>query len=288
MKLALGTVQFGLAYGVANRQGQIALEEVRAIIAHARDSGIDTLDTAIAYGDSEQRLGSIGVTEWRVVSKLPAIPDDCADIDGFVADNVRGSLERLQIDALHGMLLHQPQQLLGPRGNELYASLQQLKSDGLVHKIGASIYTPEQLDVLFEHYPLDIVQAPFSVLDRRVEQSGWLTQLRRTGVETHVRSVFLQGLLLMKPTDRPAKFTRWASQLARFDDWVAHSGMTALQACLVHVASFTAIDRVVVGIDSLRHLEELIISCSLPAAAAPEQLAATDVELLDPLAWLRL
>jgi len=198
MKLGIGTVQFGLNYGVANRQGQVSQDEAKAILGHAWASGMDTLDTAIAYGDSEQRLGEIGIRDWRVVSKLPSIPDGCSDISQWVTDSVNESLQRLKVKCLYGLLLHQPKQLLGQAGGRLYSVLQQLKRDGRIEKIGISIYDPEELDAVCSHYHLDMVQAPFNIFDRRLIDSGWLARLAEQDTELHVRSVFLQGLLLMK------------------------------------------------------------------------------------------
>src|SRR3990172_7099104 len=111
MKLALGTVQFGLPYGVANLHGQVSFDEARAILNYAETAGLDMLDTAVAYGNSEQHLGEIGVTQWQVVSKLPAIPEACADVAAWVGASVEASLQRLQIRQLHGLLLHSPAQL---------------------------------------------------------------------------------------------------------------------------------------------------------------------------------
>jgi aryl-alcohol dehydrogenase-like predicted oxidoreductase len=209
VKLALGTVQFGLDYGIANQQGQVPVDEAGAILDLAFAHGVDTLDTAVAYGNCEQRLGEIGVGGWRVISKLPAIPDGCKDIYRWVADEVTASLRRLHITCLSGLLLHRPRQLLEDGGDRLYKVLQQLKDEGRVQKIGVSIYEPAELDELFDRYQLDLVQAPFNILDGRLIDSGWLARLPEQGVELHVRSIFLQGLLLMHAGERPKKFHRW-------------------------------------------------------------------------------
>lgn len=287
MKLALGTVQFGLPYGVANQRGQVSLQEAGAIIARACAAGVDTFDTAIGYGDSENRLGTIGVAGWRAVSKLPAIPVGCADLTAWVRDSVEGSLQRLQLDSLYGLLLHQPNELLGPNGPQLYAALNDVQARGLVKKIGISTYLPSQLETILSQFKLDLVQAPFSVLDRRLIATGWLQRLEDRGVELHVRSVFLQGLLLMPANVRPSKFSRWAPLWGRFDAWLAESGFTPLQACLGYAMSFPQIARVVVGVDGLQHLEEILAVRSFDPSAAPKELATEDVDLLDPLAWLR-
>ena len=209
--LSLGTAQFGLPYGVANQRGQISLDDARAILRCAESAGIDTLDTAIAYGDSEDRLGEIGVASWQVISKLPGIPEDCTDVATWVSHAVEASLCRLGISQLRVLLLHCPAQLLSEQGEVLYAALAQQKRNGLVKKIGVSIYEPDELNALCLNFDFDVVQAPFNIFDRRMIDSGWLVRLSQRGIEVHVRSVFLQGLLLQQPVDRPIKFQRWRS-----------------------------------------------------------------------------
>ena len=145
-RLVLGTAQLGMPYGIANRQGQICADEARAMLVYAENAGIIMLDTAIAYGQSETRLGEIGVSRWQVVSKLPAVPDACHDVHAWVLKSVESSLRRLRISQLKGVLLHRPDQLLGDFGPALYRALDCLKEQQLVEKIGISIYDPTELD----------------------------------------------------------------------------------------------------------------------------------------------
>ncbi len=284
-RLALGSAQFGLPYGIANRSGQVSPDELARILARARVGGMDTLDTAIAYGESELRLGQAGVAEWKVVSKLPTLPVECGDVGRWVEDNVSASLQRLGIGSLYGLLLHRSANLVGPSGEELYSALQRLKSRGVVHKIGASVYDPEELDALAERCRLDLVQAPFNIVDRRLESSGWLQRLRVTGVELHTRSVFLQGLLLMSPEQRPAKFDRWAALWALWERWLGDEHLDAAQACLGFVLRHPQIDRVVVGVDSVAQLSGLL-ERSVPASvAAPAAMSSRDPDLINPSQW---
>lgn len=285
MRLALGTAQFGFAYGIANAGGQIDRDEARAIISRAWAAGIDTMDTAIAYGQSEQRLGEVGVHAWHVVSKLPALPNDCTDISSWVNASVEGSLARLKVGRLRGLLLHRPQQLLGPQGKALHHALVQLKDSGKVEKIGISIYGPDELDELWPHYQFDLVQGPFNVFDRRLAVSGWLPRLHGEGVEIHVRSVFLQGLLLATPGTPPVGFDRWAPLWSAWQTWLRDAGLTPLQASLGHALSFPEISRVIVGVDSLRQLNEILHAASLGALSAPDFLASDDPDLLNPARW---
>lgn len=284
-RLALGTAQFGLPYGVANHTGQVGRHEAGAILAHARDAGMDTLDTAMAYGESELRLGEIGVEGWKVISKLPAIPPSCPDVAVWVQESVRGSLARLRIPRLSGLLLHRPQELLGGQGQILYRSLSLLKEQGLVVKIGVSIYGPEELDALNPHFRFDLVQAPFNIVDRRMATSGWLKKLHQSGTEVHIRSAFLQGLLLMDERRRPAYFQRWQPLWKEWHCWLVEQAVSPLQACLGFVLAQPEVDRVVLGIDSLEHLRGILVSAGAPTVAPPTTLASQDLDLINPARW---
>lgn len=284
-KLALGTVQFGLPYGVANTCGQVGAPQAAAILQRARGADMDTLDTAISYGDSEQRLGDIGVHGWRVVTKLQAFPEEHPNIREWAVENVYGSLSRLRISRLSGLLLHRPLQLLEKNGRGCWAALQGLKSDGYIEKVGFSIYQPEDLDALWPSFRPDLVQAPYNLLDRRLEKSGWLERMNEAGVEVHVRSVFLQGLLLMSSADRPRKFERWASTWKAVDDWLEANGITALHAALGLAIANPSIARVIVGVDGLAQLEEILAAATLRIDEFPSRLSVDDGDLINPSRW---
>lgn len=288
MKLALGTVQFGLNYGVANTSGQVSSEVARDILQHAHQSGIDTLDTAIAYGESESVLGKIGVQPWKVVTKLPAVPDGCTDVTQWVQAQVEGSLERMGIHSLHGLLLHRPGQLLEGIGAELIAALQSLKANGLASKIGISVYGPAELDALYGRYTFDLVQAPLNILDRSLVDSGWAQRLKNDGVEVHTRSAFLQGLLLMPKEKRHAKFERWQDIWSVWDQWLAEIGLSPLQACLRFANPLDCIDRVVVGVDKLAQLEEIIAAAEGVLPSLPQFKVLQDDRLVNPATWNQL
>lgn len=284
-RLAIGTVQFGIPYGIANARGQVTREEAAEILARAWAAGVDTLQTAVAYGESEARLGEIGVGQWNVVSKLPALPRDGRDAAAWVIEQVRGSLTRLGLERIDSLMLHRGADLLEEQGPALYASLERLKSAGSVGKIGVSIYSPTELDSLIPRFPMDLVQAPFNVMDRRLESSGWLDRLGSEGIEVHARSAFLQGLLLMSAEDRPPYFARWERELGAWDTWLLDSGVPAVEASLGFVMSFPGIDRVVVGVDSLSQLEELLQSCDAPFPEPPAALDVSDEALVNPALW---
>ena len=281
-RLALGTVQFGLDYGVANQDGRVSLDETARILGVAQDAGIDTLDTAIGYGDSEARLGEIGVADWRIVSKLPELPLEVDDVADWVESCVVGSLERLGVDRLHGLLLHRPAELLGEHGIALNAALLDVRRVGLAEKVGVSVYGPDELDSVWDDR-FDLVQAPFNVFDRRLVTSGWLGRLVEHGVEIHTRSTFLQGLLLME--DWPAYFDRFAGWHEAWTAYCSAENATLVEASLGFVLAQSGIDRIVVGVDTAEQLEEILAVGNLPMALPPDRLASDDLDLIDPSRW---
>jgi aryl-alcohol dehydrogenase-like predicted oxidoreductase len=284
-KLALGTVQFGQRYGIANTLGQPSLQEVGSILSRAATAGLDTLDTAVAYGDSERVLGSVGVSDWRIVSKLPRLPDGVHEVASWVDGQVRASLQRLQVPALDGLLLHHPADLVGSRGEAYRAALRSIKAAGLSRAVGVSIYDPEELERLWTHWRPDIVQAPLNVFDRRLIAGGWLARLRTAGVTVHTRSAFLQGLLLMPPARRPAWFDPWRPLLDRWWEWCRSQGVTPLQAALAFVLSQAGVDRVIVGVDSGLQLDEVLAAAAAGAPTAGADMSSDDRTLLEPLRW---
>lgn len=285
-RIALGTVQFGIPYGIANKVGQVAREEAKAMLQVAGAAGIDTIDTAIAYGDSEACLGAVGTKGFKLITKLPSVPDDCADVGIWVDQQFQSSIARLGVTAIYGLLLHRPEQLLGPNGTALYRALQVLKDAGKVERLGVSIYSPSELDALIPQYRLDLVQVPFNLVDQRLYRTDCLHRLKDSGVEVHTRSVFLQGLLLMANADMPPKFAPWNDLWCRWQQWLADHEMSAVQACLAFPMSFPEIDRVVVGADSVSQLTQILdLTKSLATYRLPD-LRCDDESLINPGKWM--
>jgi aryl-alcohol dehydrogenase-like predicted oxidoreductase len=286
-RLALGTAQLGQRYGIANRQGQPDLDEARAIVAAARGAAIDTVDTAMVYGDSERVLGTVGVAGLRVITKLAPLSGDVADLPRRLRLDVVASLERLGAPRVYGLLLHRPADVLGPHGPTLIAALRALQDEGLVSRIGVSIYDPSELESLSSALDIGIVQAPYNVFDRRLESSGWLDRLAGMGCEVHTRSAFLQGLLLLDAPERPPQFAAWDGLWQGWRAWLADLRMTPLAAALGFVLRNPAIARVVVGVETADQLRGIVHAANALPVDAPASLACADLDLIDPSRWKR-
>ena len=199
-----------------------------------------------------------------------------------------GGKSRLRVMHLTGLLLHRPNQLFGPKGRTLWKSLQKLKHNGVVEKIGYSVYDPGELDRLWPHFRPDLVQAPYNVLDRRLVTSDWLQRMSEVGVEVHVRSVFLQGLLLMSQSDRINKFDRWSTIWSAWNAWLNSNGFTAIQACLSIVMAEPRISKVIIGVDTLHQLKEILSSTGIKITEYPRELDTNDLDLINPSRWSSL
>ena len=286
MRLALGTAQFGLTYGLTNH-GQVPFSMVKSILNTASSNDINTLDTAIDYGDCEARLGKMDTSNFKLVTKLPKFPDGC-DITSWITSQVNDSFVRLGINNIYGLLLHKPEQLLGSDGPKIYRSLELLKEKGLVKKIGISIYSPKELDVLIPNFHFDLVQAPLNLIDNRLINTGWMRRLKDAGIEIHTRSTFLQGLLLLKQENIPSKFLQWNNVWNQWHQWLSDSSVSALQASLSFPLSFPEIDQVIVGVNSPDQLLEIISASRNTLKNNLPNLASEDENLINPSNWLKL
>ena len=284
-KLAIGTATFGMNYGTFNSFGQIDTNQANQILALAIDKNIDTIDTAISYGESEKVLGSIGVQNWKIISKIPPVEIGTASISQWVDSQVNESLKRLNIPKIYALLLHQPEQLRKPYGSKIWSALCELKKQKRVSKIGYSIYDPSELDDLWTEFKPDIIQAPFNLIDRRMLTSGWLNKLHDRNCEVHVRSVFLQGLLLSKTSNMPKFFKAWSSLWDNYIEWQAAQNISPLEACMGFVLSFPQISKIIVGVDSLRQFEQ-VVNCKFPGLRNfPEEISTDDINLINPRKW---
>lgn len=292
MKLALGTVQFGLRYGVANTSGQPPEEVVSDILRRAAAAGVKVLDTACLYGDSESVLGRClpAGHDFRIVTKTPKFSGmEGASAVAALNAAFAESCVRLRVPGVYGLLAHDANDLLGTQGEMLWQAMSALRAAGRVSRIGASVYNGAQIDALLQQYPLDLVQLPLSLLDQRLIHGGKLDRLQARGVEIHVRSVFLQGALLMSPDALPLQLAGLRPQLRELVARSNRLGILPLQAALRFAAALPQVSSVVCGVDSVAHFDELTAALNppLPAldAADAAACASTEAKLLDPSQW---
>lgn len=253
-------------------------------------AGIRCLDTAAAYGEAEMRIGrflrerSLQRTV-SVVTKLTV-----GDVNGGISLRAALAASRRRLGVVPaGVLLHDPELLAGWHG-PLGDALRAARAEGAVGAIGVSVYHPQQFAAALAMPELDIVQAPFNVLDRRVEQAGLLEQARTRGIRVMLRSVFLQGLLLLDPARCPPGLEFARPRLRRWHELCVRRQVDPLVAALRFVMQRAQPDTVVVGCESQAQLRGLLAAANGPDLSSAmlaelEQLASSDTRLLDPTRW---
>ena len=282
-RLGLGAAQFGLDYGVSNRRGRTPEAEVAAILNRAAEAGLGVIDAAAAYGDAERVLGAAlpRPCPFLVVTKISSAagPDD-------VETEARASLGRMGLDHAYGLLLHSAGDLEGPRGVEVWARMRRLQAAGLFRKIGVSAYASDDPVRLARRWKPDLMQLPVSLLDQRLIVEGALDRLADMGVEIHLRSIFLQGLLFLEADRLPPALATVAPRLVEIRDRIAAGGSTPHAAALHFALSRPEASAVIVGVTSATELEATIAAASAPAPVLDWPDLRLDHPLaLDPHRW---
>tara|TARA_R110000868_G_scaffold155691_6_gene382164 strand:+ start:32377 stop:33246 length:870 start_codon:yes stop_codon:yes gene_type:complete len=280
--IILGTAQFGMDYGVVNHDGQPSVEQAQKTLKYFFENGGQWLDTAPAYGTSEELLGHLlkGMPQTKIISKTSVDPEL-----GY-SQSVESSLQKLKVDKLGCLLVHRPDALLGNK--ELQKELIGLKEKGLVSKVGISVYDPQLAIDLLRQFQFDVLQTPCNVFDQRVLATEVSDNLVEHSVEVHCRSIYLQGLLLTECQKIPKKFAKYSSLFKDYSDNLEKLRISHMQAALGFISSHDDLHKYVIGVDSEEQLKELA-RCEIPRDLSPkffDQFAQPSKEILiDPSRW---
>ena len=283
-RIAIGSAQFGMSYGIANSKGKTSFSELSKILNAASKLGINTIDTASTYGESESNLGKFGVEKWKVISKLPPI-NNSEVISDLITKNFELSLKKLKLKSLYGLLIHRPENLLSDHGKNILKAMQKLKEKGLVKKIGVSIDDINDINLIIPKFSIDLIQTPFNIIDQRLKTSGWLSRIKDLNIELHTRSAFLQGLLLMNQNLRPNKFNRWNKIWENWDKLLKDSEKKPHEICLGFVLSHLEIDKVVLGFDNLNQFLNVLNKAEPIKFNLPLNILCNDLNLINPSHW---
>lgn len=249
-KIVLGTVQFGIDYGINNQSGRVSEQNVFSILDYANTHEIDMLDTAPVYGDSEQVLGRYlkQKNSFKIISKIPRHIN-------HVIDAYNSSIKNLSIHQLYGYLFHSYDTFI--ENPQLYDQLLALKTQGKIKKIGFSLYYPNELDYLLDHrIEFDLIQIPYNIFDQRFQ--AYFKILKEKNVEIHVRSIFLQGLFFKDPNTLSDHFSTVKEKLLNLHKFSKINKIPLNALCLLFGCSNQSIDKVVLGVDSIANLMENI------------------------------
>ncbi|MBI5683047.1 MAG: aldo/keto reductase [Deltaproteobacteria bacterium] len=289
MKIGLGTVQFGIDYGISNHNGKTPLDEVEKILDVAMRNGISVIDTAALYGTSEEVLGKTlpECHRFKIVTKTPRFTSSAITSDDVrrLEDSFFQSLHKMKCAAIYGLLFHNADDLLSENGHILFNKMTDLKQKGLVEKIGVSVYTALQIDEILGKFQIDIIQLPINVFDQHLLVSGHLSKLKKRGVEIHVRSAFLQGLLLMSSETLPPFFDSVREHLKDYQRTIHQHGLTLVRAALGFLINIPDIDFIICGVNNHTQLKEICREAVPVESIDFSRFALSDGEILNPSNW---
>jgi aryl-alcohol dehydrogenase-like predicted oxidoreductase len=291
-RLVLGTAQFGEKYGVANRMGKPDTATAESIVEEAWKGGIREFDTAQGYGDSEIVLGkalnSLGIAaDVKIISKFHPRLKHSDSVS--LRQALEQTLVHLGVPRLYGLMLHREDLLdLWDRG--LKETFMGFLNDGLTEHLGVSVYTPEKAIQALKTDGIHLVQVPSNLLDRRFEKAGVFSEAARCGKGIYVRSVFLQGLLIMNVRDLPESMRFATSVIKRLVTFAEKTGFSLKQLALGYVRSAYPANKVLFGSETVQQVRENLTlwSTQLPldvVAKVRREFGNVPEKILNPTLW---
>lgn len=287
-KLILGTAQFGLDYGINNSKGRVPEEEVFRILNTALENETNFLDTAEAYGDSQNIIGHyhrVSKKKFNVITKFSA---KRSDLPVKLYDRVRADIEILNVDSLYTYMFHSFSDLI-TNIISVESDLIKLKQDNHIKKIGVSLYTNEEVEETLRYDIIDLIQLPFNLLDNNTQRLATLAKIKKKGIEIHTRSVFLQGLFFKDLKQLPEKLQPLLPYLIRINEIASTYGIDIASLALNYTLQQPDIDGVLIGVDSETHLYNHL-SCikkdiPLEAFKQVDLINVIERDLLNPSLW---
>ena len=280
-KIALGTAQFSNNYGITNKK-KFSSNAIRNILEKSIELKIKTIDTAPNYKKVEKKLGENNLEKFQLITKTSLLKNNRI-IDKFTLKNeINKSFSNLKVNKFYAILIRNPKFLL--ENKNLLEEILVFKKKNKVLKVGYTLYHPEELDILYGFFKPDIVQIPYSIIDNRFDKSKWIDKMYEDGLEIHIRSTFLQGLLLCDFKKLPVKFIKYEKFFESFENWLNLKKISKLQACLNLPLQDKRIKKIVVGISDLNNLED-INKITPIKLKYPKWLFANNEKLLDPSKW---
>ncbi|MBT2288401.1 aldo/keto reductase [Paenibacillus albidus] len=298
-KLMLGTAQLGTKYGIANVAGMPSIQTSCELIKYAVTSGIGYLDTAPGYGESEKMIGdclnNLHLNSKPViVTKLPSVQvlgfKTEEERKSFVYSSITSSLKNLKRSSLEMCLLHDPMDMTYQKG-EIIKILSDLKQRRLIHKIGVSVYNPQDIEMYLNLGCFDSIQVPINLFDQRLIRNGMLEKLSEKGIEVFVRSIYLQGLLLMAPEDLPDKLKQAKKPLELLSKFSEETGISIKEFSFLFVRDLPGVSKIIIGCETIDQLKENLTMMELPPLKKEmikeicQLFIDIPIKIIDPRMW---
>ncbi len=281
LRIVIGTANFGQKYGISSTK--VEKQEISKILNYAWKKKIRLIDTANFYGKTEKIIGKINTKKFEFISKIK-LTKKILNNPELLKTSVINTLSDLKISKLYAVLIHNPSIFKQAKNKKIFEVLKELKLKRLVKKIGASIYTNQEINfVLKKRLDIDIIQLPSNIFDRRYTDLGWFKTLKRRKIEIHVRSIFLQGLILK--SSKPKSFNKWKKNFKKFEKWLDFNKISKVEACLNYIYKQKNINYIIIGIDRLNQLKQIMNIKIKKNINFPKFISKRDTQLINPTKW---
>ena len=258
-KLVLGTAQLGLDYGIANKIGKPEENTAFEIMKYAVENGINYFDTAYSYGNSEIVIGKFlnlhknYKNKVNIITKMPSLKKEKLN-EKNINNCLFESLHRLEQESLYCYMVHDFNDIVN-NCNVINKNFLKFKDEGLIKKIGVSIYDKSQIIFLLKNFDFDLIQIPINIFDQRLLMDDILVDLKKRGIEIYARSVFLQGLIFLDKYNLPSKFKSIKKQLEKLNEISLKYNLSKEEIALLFVNTINEIDKIVIGVEKISQLQ---------------------------------
>ncbi len=278
-RFIIGSTNFSQKYGIDDLK--INLSEVKKILNFAHSNNINKIDTAESYLHDGSFFSYIK-NRFKLITKVK--PDHNWTSLSFCEQELKNQIKNLNNNKIQTLLFHDVKILFTNIGPKIFNNLEILKNKGYFRKIGISIYGTDCLKYLTSKYNFNVVQCPYNILDKRIVYSGWLNKLKKKGIEVHVRSIFLQGLLVNEKIYKKNYFKKWRNKISNWFDYLNKNGISPINYCLNDLLSHD-FDQIIIGINSRDHLKEIFNFKLIENKDKMVDFTTKDLKLVDPRCW---
>jgi len=284
-KIIVGSANFNQKYGV--KKNFIKKNEIKKLFNLAAKNKIKVIDTSPLYKESEKIIGQINNNRFKVISKIPKKPKNIKkkEIVDWLKKSAINSLANLKIKKFECLLLQDANSLLSKNGKEIYKGMRSIKKSEITSKIGISIYDFKTLGQIIKRFKFDLVQTPLNIFDQRLIETGWLNKLKKRKIEVHVRSIFLQGILLLGRDQLPKKIKKFDRDWMKWENWLKLKNLKALQACSLFIFNQNKLDGVVIGFNNQNQLNQILKIQKMKNFVSEFDLNIKNNKLKDPRKW---
>ena len=277
-QLIIGSANFSQKYGADFNK--VSSSEVKKILNLAKKNNIYEIDTAEAYLKDKNTFQNIS-KKFKFLSKI-SINQNWTSLE-FCHQQLKNHFSKLNDNRIQTLLIHNPEFLYKKNSSQIFKNLENLKKKKYFDKIGLSIYDTGCLDYMISNFDLDVVQCPYNILDKRILTTGWFDKLKSLGIQIHVRSIFLQGLLVNRSVHKKKYFRKWKNFFYEWFLWLDNNNISPINYCLSDI-SYCDFDKIIIGINDYASLKD-IINYKKININKMFNFKTGDLKLIDPRNW---